>query len=79
MLTERKVHMLEFNMNSCSTSDNTGENSRAKNSHLTESVKTLKINDRASPIPFRPQNHHKNQIFKSKSGQSIKDVLKSQT
>jgi hypothetical protein len=37
-------------------------------------LKTLRISDRASPVPFRHQNLPQQQIFKSKSGHSIKGL-----
>jgi hypothetical protein len=67
-----------------SACDYFGESSRAKNTSLSENVRTLKINERASPIPFRQSEQHQlsrhmqnnQQIYKSKSGQSIRDLQK---
>ncbi|KAL7034045.1 hypothetical protein ACKWTF_007830 [Chironomus riparius] len=78
MLAEQKVNTIEFSINECSSSETSGETSRPKSSNVAESIKILRINDRASPIPFRPRNNQQPQIYKSKSGQSIKDFAKRQ-
>jgi hypothetical protein len=90
MLNERKSNTLEFAVTECSSSETSGGETSStrtlRNVSLVENVKTLKvvkslrINNRASPIPFgsksRPQSH---QILKSKSGQSIKDFERQET
>lgn len=78
MAEQHKANTIEFQLNECSSSETSGETSRPKSSNIVESIKTLKINDRASPIPFKPKNSHHPQIYKSKSGQSIKDFAKRQ-
>lgn len=81
MLNMRKTNTLEFAINECSSSEHsTGESSSTiRNfSNVIDSAKTLRINDRSSPIPQRHQQQQHNQIYKSKSGQSIKDFQKRQ-
>lgn len=54
------------------SSEGSGESSRMKNHNNTvETIKTLRINERASPVPIR--KNQQTQILKSKSGHSIKD------
>lgn len=56
------------------SSGESGESSRTKNSNTLDTMKTLRLNDRASPIPPLKLNHQ--QIYKSKSGHTIKDSEK---
>lgn len=64
---------MDFSVYDHTSSEESGESSRAKNQLTLESAtKTLRINsDRASPLGFR-KSHQTQQIFKSKSGHSLK-------
>ncbi|KAL7034041.1 hypothetical protein ACKWTF_007830 [Chironomus riparius] len=75
MLAEQKVNTIEFSINECSSSETSGETSRPKSSNVAESIKILRINDRASPIPFRPRNNQQPQIYKSEC-ERTKDFVK---
>lgn len=81
MMQEQKLNShstFEYSVNECSSEDSGETSTRARaSSALVDGVKTIRINDRASPIPFSRQNHQ-NSIYKSKSGQSIKDFEKRQ-
>jgi hypothetical protein len=59
------------------SSEESGESSRARNYNTLDNIKTLRIRDRASPVPFKA-NHAHTSILKSKSGHSIKDFEKRQ-
>jgi hypothetical protein len=79
MLAERKVNVPDFSTNEGTSSEESGETSKPKLQFNTlQPVKTLRINERpcGSPIPVR--RNHQMQIFKSKSGQSLKDFQKRQ-
>lgn len=82
MLQEQKLHShstFEYSVNECSSEDSGETSSRARpSSALVEGVKTIRINDRSSPIHFNRNQNHQRSIFKSKSGQSIKDFEKRQ-
>lgn len=65
------------------SSEESGESSKARNLGALGTMKTLRINDRAtvelglrSPTPLR--RTHQTQIYKSKSGHSIKDFARQQ-
>lgn len=58
------------------SSEESGETSKVKNQNALDTMKTLRINERASPTPFR--RSHPTQIYKSKSGHSIKEIDKQQ-
>lgn len=82
MLQEQKLNShstFEYSVNECSSEDSGETSTRARaSSALVEGVKTIRINDRASPIPFNRHPNHHSSIYKSKSGQSIKDFEKRQ-
>lgn len=61
---------MDFSVYEHTSSEESGESSRMKSHNTVEGMKTLRINDRASPIPFK--NKHQSQIYKSKSGHSFK-------
>ncbi|CRK99639.1 CLUMA_CG012950, isoform A [Clunio marinus] len=72
ILNERKLDKMDFSVYASNhLSEESGESSKTKNHVTINSVKTLRINDRASPTTLPRQNHH-NQIVKSASGHSIK-------
>lgn len=74
---ERKLDRMDFSVYEHNTSsEESGESSRQRNHNTFDTLKTLRINDRASPLPFKESNQ--NQILKSKSGHSIKDFDKRQ-
>jgi hypothetical protein len=69
---------MDFSVYDHTLSEESGESSRARNYNTldTHTMKSLRIKDRASPVPFRA--NHQNTILKSKSGHSIKDFDKRQ-
>lgn len=67
------------------SSEESGESSRARNYNTLDTIKTLRIRDRASPVPCNSNNpvpfkvnHAYTSILKSKSGHSLKDFEKRQ-
>lgn len=59
---------MDFSVYDHNSSEDSGEPSRLRNNNV-DAMKTLRINERASPVPVR-----RNQINKSKSGHSIKGL-----